>query len=62
MEKKVENLGRTSNDKMIAMKIAKFCRERSKSTLIKDSHLKCCLDLLIERGKRWSVRLTSRKL
>ena len=26
MERKVENLGRVSNDKMIAMKIAKFCR------------------------------------
>ena len=26
LQQKVDNLGRTSNDKMIAMKIAKFCR------------------------------------
>lgn len=29
IENKVENLTRTSNDKMIALKIAKFCKERS---------------------------------
>ena len=26
LQQKVDNLGRTSNDKMIAMKIAKFCK------------------------------------
>ena len=29
MEKKVDVLTRTSNDKMITLKIAKFCKERS---------------------------------
>lgn len=28
LERKVDNLSNTSNDKLISMKIAKFCKER----------------------------------
>ncbi len=41
LERKVDSLSNTSNDKLIAMKITKFCKERRTYPPTQTSHLKC---------------------
>lgn len=61
LERRVDSLANTSNDKLIAMKIAKFCKERSIILLTQDSHPKCSSASQIAQASNQSQSYSSKK-
>ena len=61
IEKKVSTLQNTSNDKIIALKIAKFCKERSTQLATQISPRKCCSGSPTRSVTKQCRRSTSKK-